>query len=142
MPVPTDGAETRLVSTSPIVLTVQAELNQLPVMRSVAEVLGILGDFNLDDVVDIKLAVDEVCSQLIIGAAKDTELTASFMVSDADLTATFCARAVATYSLPRDGFGWQVLNTVADTVTVTELPIGDARDRKITVEIVKLRSGR
>ena len=142
MLVPSQGRELCLVTKSPIVLSVGAELDQLPVMRSMAEVLGVLGDFNLDDVADIKLAIDEVCSQLLIGAAAETELTASFMLSESDLTAAVSARVVSSYSLPRDGFGWRVLTTVADAVKVTETVNDAPRDREIVVEIVKRRSGR
>ncbi len=49
----------------PVELRVAAEFEQLPVVRAVAETLAVLGDFTLDDVADIKLAVDEVCSELI-----------------------------------------------------------------------------
>lgn len=121
-------------------LRVMAEFDQLPVVRAVAETLAILGDFNLDEVADIKLALDEICSQLMTGAAEGTYLRCVFIVGGAELHAAVTAQVVDGYEFRRDGFSWHVLEAVVDGITVRgpELnPTGPHRE--VAVQIVKLR---
>ena len=123
-------------------LKVPAELDQLLVVRGVAEALAVLEDFNLDEVADITLAVDEVCAQLAVGASKGADLRCIFTLNDTELSAAVSVLVAEGFELPRDGFGWHVLETVADSLSVEEPAHRSTdADREITVRITKRRSG-
>jgi serine/threonine-protein kinase RsbW len=124
----------------PVVLRVAAEFEQLPVVRAVAETLAVLGDFTLDDVADVKLAVDEVCSELIAAAQPSSELTCSFAVAENALHVTIGGFLTRAGVPNRESFGWHVLETLMDTVSVTEGTRDEAIGvRGVTVDLVKHR---
>ena len=106
-------------SGAPVELRVIADADQLPVVRAVAETLAVLGDFTLDDIADIKLAVDEVCSQLIAGAVPSAELTCSFVVGESGMQITTTS-VVHEGRVPKsDSFGWHVLQTLTDSISLS-----------------------
>jgi serine/threonine-protein kinase RsbW len=53
-----------------IEVRVGADPAQLPVLRAVASVVAMRQDFDLDAISDLKMAVDEACSMLVLNAAK------------------------------------------------------------------------
>lgn len=109
------SAEQGLYST-PVEIRVAASVTQLPIVRGLAETLVLLSDFTLDEVADIRLAVDEVCSTLIAVAAPDTSLNCRFTVGDLELLVRVDGVA-ATEGLPNHrSFGWHVLRTLTDEV--------------------------
>ncbi|WP_415976581.1 ATP-binding protein [Rhodococcus sp. 077-4] len=128
-------------SGAPVELRVRAEADQLPVVRAVAETLAVLSDFTLDDIADVKLVVDEVCSQLIKGSIADAELSCTFSVSDSGIR-IFVTSTLAPTSVPKkDSFGWHVLQTLTDTI---ELRADDALEgatgRTVAIDVVKRRN--
>ncbi|WP_024796710.1 hypothetical protein [Tomitella biformata] len=123
-------------------LRVMAEFDQLPVIRAVAETLAVLVDFNLDEVADIKLAIDEIGSELIAGAVESSDLRCLFLITDTELRITVSAQVMDGYVLRREGFGWHVLVAVADAISVRE-PTESAPgvNRRLAVELIKRRIG-
>lgn len=125
-------------SGAPVELRVVADADQLPVVRAVAETLAVLGDFTLDDIADIKLVVDEVCSELIAGAVPAAELTCSFVVSDAGIRITTTS-VVAEDRVPKsDSFGWHVLQTLTDSISLSAATVDSGS--QVAVDVVKRRS--
>jgi serine/threonine-protein kinase RsbW len=109
------SAEQGLYST-PVEIRVAAAVTQLPIVRGLAETLVLLSDFTLDEVADVRLAVDEVCSTLIAVAAKDTSLHCRFTVGETELL-VLVSGVAATEGLPdQRSFGWHVLRTLTDAV--------------------------
>ncbi len=117
-----------------------ASVTQLPIVRGLAETLVLLSDFTLDEVADIRLAVDEVCSTLIAVAAPDTSLNCRFTVGDLELLVRVSGVA-ATEGLPdQRSFGWHVLRTLTDEVQAHQ----EAYDHQVsgyptTVEFRRIR---
>ncbi|MBY8859619.1 ATP-binding protein [Nocardia sp. CA2R105] len=107
---------------TPVEIGVAAAVSQLPIVRGLAETLVLLSDFTLDEVADVRLAVDEVCSTLIGLAAPDTTLQCRFSVGDTDLIVR--VRGIAALEgLPDErSFGWHVLRTLTDEVQATQDP--------------------
>ena len=61
--------------TQPVVeLRIQATLDQLSILRALAATVAIQENFDLDAIADIKLAMDEICTHLIVRAAPDSVL--------------------------------------------------------------------
>ncbi|EME22116.1 ATP-binding protein [Rhodococcus triatomae] len=108
---------------TPVEVRVRADHGRLPVLRAVAETVAILADLTLDHVSDVKLAVDEICSALVTKAAVDADVVCRF-----DATATVLGVHVSadttTDRVPDErGFGWHVVRTLTDTVSVTHEPL-------------------
>ncbi len=113
------SAEQGLYST-PVEIRVAASVTQLPIVRGLAETLVLLSDFTLDEVADIRLAVDEVCSTLIALAAAGTSLDCRFTIGEAQLLVEVTGVA-ETEGLPdQRSFGWHVLRTLTDSVEATQ----------------------
>ncbi len=125
-------------SGAPVELRVVANADQLPVVRAVAETLALLGDFTLDDIADIKLVVDEVCSELIAGAVPSAELTCSFVVGDTGMRITTTS-LVQDGRVPKaDSFGWHVLQTLTDSISLSASSVENGST--VAVDVVKRRS--
>lgn len=125
-------------SGAPVELRVVANADQLPVVRAVAETLAVLGDFTLDDIADIKLVVDEVCSELIAGAIAGAELSCSFVVSETGIRITTTS-VVETSRVPTaDSFGWHVLQTLTDSIALSASSVDGGS--AVAVDAVKRRS--
>nr|WP_296772269.1 ATP-binding protein [Rhodococcus sp. (in: high G+C Gram-positive bacteria)] len=125
-------------SGAPVELRVVADAEQLPVVRAVAETLAVLGDFTLDDIADIKLVVDEVCSELISGAVAGAELTCSFVVSGTAMRITTTSVVQEGRVPTSDSFGWHVLQTLTDSIALSASSVDNGS--AVVVDVVKRRS--
>ncbi|WP_067545311.1 anti-sigma factor [Nocardia crassostreae] len=105
---------------TPVEIGVAASVSQLPIVRGLAETLVLLSDFTLDEVADIRLAVDEAASTLIALAAPNTTLQCVFTVGEKDLTVRVGGIAAAAGLPDQRSFGWHVLRTLSDEVTATQ----------------------
>ncbi|APE35711.1 anti-sigma factor [Nocardia mangyaensis] len=113
------SAEQGLFS-APVEIRVAASLTQLPILRGLAETLVLLSDFTLDEVADVRLAVDEVCSTLIAIAAPGSLLTCEFVVGDTELLVRVDGVAGRAGMPDQRSFGWHVLRTLSDEVTAEQ----------------------
>jgi serine/threonine-protein kinase RsbW len=105
---------------SPVEIRVAATVTQLPIVRGLAETLVLLSDFTLDEVADIRLAVDEACSTLIGLAAPDTSLDCVFTIGETDLRVRVAGVAGREGLPDSHSFGWHVLRTLTDAVDVRQ----------------------
>lgn len=105
---------------TPVEIGVAASVSQLPIVRGLAETLVLLSDFTLDEVADIRLAVDEAASTLIALAKPDTTLRCRFTVGDADLLVQVSGVAASEGMPDQRSFGWHVLRTLSDEVNATQ----------------------
>jgi len=98
-------------------ITVPADGAYLSVLRTAAAGLAARLDFTLDDIEDLRVAVDEACS-ILLAQASDGRLRCTFTVSDASLTVA--ARVPSHDPRPptQDGFAWTVLTALATKVEV------------------------
>lgn len=121
---------------APVNIRVPADRSQVPMIRAIAETLAVLADFSLDEVADIKLAVDEAAMSIIGGASPDAELTVAFTASDEKFHAIIQSWFPADSSLVQKGFGWHVLQTLTSLVAVHE---GEAQQngRLVAIELSK-----
>lgn len=128
-----DGSETvtklaaqggKLATAGEVELRVAAVPEQLPVVRSVAGVVAMRADFDLDAIADLKLAVDEACSTLIT-LAESGEVMVCRLAAVEDDEFEFTVSVPSDREPSQETFGWRVLCALADEVTAwTEAPDG------------------
>ena len=129
-----DGASTVEVRTS-------ASAALIPTIRAVASDLAARADFDLDAISDLRMAVDEACATLVDVAAPTSWLRCTFLVRPerievhAQVQTKHADTVVST-----DTFGWRVLQTLADEVTVHHDPGVDGAGPTVGIRLDK-RSG-
>src|SRR5215217_9515548 len=97
-------------------LRVPTTPTQLPAVRAMAGDLAMRMDFDLDAVEDLRLAVDEACATLASVALDGSPLTVVFEASREGLRIDAWVPTSPGVDVPRDGFGWAVLQTLVDSV--------------------------
>ena len=111
-------------------LRVPTTPTQLPAVRAMAGDLAIRMDYDLDSVEDLRLAVDEACATLAAIGLPEEPLTVVFETTRSGLHIDAWVPTPEGTEVPRDGFGWAVLQTLVDAVdarpaTQAEVPAGD-----------------
>jgi len=108
----------------------------LPVLRTFTADLAARLDFNLDEVADLRMAVDEACSGLVARATKSSQLVCSFSIEPEALWVIASAQTTDGAPPSRDTFGWRVLTALVDTVETDADSTG-----RVTVKLHKRRLG-
>jgi serine/threonine-protein kinase RsbW len=126
---------------SSVEVRVAAEPAQLAVMRAVIGDLAMRADFDVDSIADLRLAVDEVCSSLVRLAAPEASLTCRFRCDGDDVSLSAEVRSEGSSAPRKDTFSWRVLSALADTVTTSVEPVGDAGENVVRIDLVKGRTG-
>jgi serine/threonine-protein kinase RsbW len=108
----------------------------LPVLRTFTADLAARLDFNLDEVADLRMAVDEACSGLVARAVAASKLTCTFRLEDDALWVVAAAQTTDGAPPARDTFGWQVLTALVDDVDTDADGAG-----LVTVKLYKRRTG-
>lgn len=123
-----------------IELRLGAELTNLPIIRSLTSTIAMRADFDLDAIADLKLAVDEACSTLIVRAAVDTNLRCRYTITDDEIrfVVSIEARTAATPS--SESFGWRVLTTLTDRARTWVEPNGHPGAQQVNIELAKRRA--
>ena len=119
-------------------LRVPTTPTQLPAVRAMAGDLAMRMDYDLDAVEDLRLAVDEACATLVLVGAGDAPLTVVFETTRSGLHIDAWVPTTDGTDVPRDGFGWAVLQTLVDNVegrpaTQAEVPAGDGTAQPVAV---------
>jgi serine/threonine-protein kinase RsbW len=114
-----------VVDTTDLVeLRVPADPAYLAVVRTATAGLAARLDLTLDEIEDLRIAVDEACSLLLVGRAHPREtLSAAFSVGEESLTVLICGPAGTVPE--KDSFSWTVLRALAGEV-VTGIDDGEA----------------
>ncbi len=88
----------------------------LSTVRAVAADLALQQDMTLDEVDDLRLAVDEACSMLVPLAVPGAELVCRFGLGAEELVVRCSVQSRSGQRPSQDGFPWQVLITLTDAV--------------------------
>lgn len=103
---PTDHVELRVPATGAYV----------SVLRTAAAGLAARLDFTVDDIEDLRIAVDEACAVLIPLAEADARLSARFDLEPGHLQVAVSVPSKATEPPSRNTFAWTVLTALAGDV--------------------------
>jgi len=102
-----------------VLLTVPAASAYLGVLRTATAGLAARLQFTLDEIEDLRIAVDEACAMLLAVAVDDAELACRFIATGDDLTIeTSVPIPTEEIRLPSgESFAWQVLSALTDEVS-------------------------
>jgi serine/threonine-protein kinase RsbW len=87
-------------------------------LRMTAAGLAARCDLTIDDIEDLRLAVDEACALLLPHAAPGSTLHARFELARDRLSVSTSVAATDGATLDRSGFAWTVLDALASEVGV------------------------
>ncbi|MFF3669184.1 ATP-binding protein [Microtetraspora malaysiensis] len=91
----------------------------LSVLRTATAGLAARLDFTLDQIEDLRIAVDEACAMLLRQAVPGTDLVAEFELTGEEMTVRVEVNTVGVTTPKRDDFAWMVLTALADDVDAT-----------------------
>jgi serine/threonine-protein kinase RsbW len=120
-----------------VLLTVPADGGYLGVLRTATATLAARLQFALDEIEDLRIAVDEACAMLLVVATPEAELECRFAVTDDALLVEVTVPTVRGARLPAESsFAWKVL-----TALTTSADAGVA-DGRATIRLITRRIGR
>ena len=93
-----------------------AEGAYLSVLRTATAGLAARLDFTLDEIEDLRIAVDEACAMLLPQAIPGTNLECAFDLGTEEMTITVSVVSAEPAMPARDTFAWTVLSALAGTV--------------------------
>lgn len=88
----------------------------LSVLRTATAGLAARLDFTLDQIEDLRIAVDEACAMLLRHAAPGTDLLAEFELTGEEMTIRVEVNTLSVTTPNRQDFAWMVLTALADDV--------------------------
>ena len=99
-----------------VTIRMPAEGAYLSVLRTATAGLAARLDFTLDEIEDLRIAVDEACAMLLSQAIPGTNLECAFDLGAEEMTITVSVTAAEPQIPARDTFAWTVLSALAGTV--------------------------
>ncbi|MBF6416411.1 ATP-binding protein [Nocardia cyriacigeorgica] len=128
--------------TTTVGVRVPAELDQLLMLRALTETVSLIADFALDEVTDIRLALDEVATSLILDAVPGSELTCDFNYGDNRMTVAVTSVAATESVGERHSFGWHIVRTLTESISTEQRPFDqNAGGYPTTARFTWLRGG-
>jgi serine/threonine-protein kinase RsbW len=118
-------------------LRLPADGAYLSVLRTATAGLAARLDFTLDEIEDLRIAVDEACAMLLPDALDGAHLVCQFSMSADSLGITVSVPTRGGKLPKRTTFAWTVLTALAGEVDAKSGP-----DGTVTVMLRKRRSGR
>jgi serine/threonine-protein kinase RsbW len=99
---------------------VPADVVYVSTLRLTAAGLAARCELTIDDIEDLRLAVDEACALLLPHATPGSTLDARFELAYARLQVQASIASVEDAELDRTGFAWTVLGALASPVDVRQ----------------------
>ena len=128
------GQADRETTQDHVTVCMPAEGAYLSVLRTATAGLAARLDFTLDEIEDLRIAVDEACAMLLAQAIPGTNLECAFDLGADMMTITVSVIAAEPRIPARDTFAWTVLSALAGTV---DSRLGD--DDQVSIVLRKHR---
>ena len=103
-------------TTDRVKVCMPAEGAYLSVLRTATAGLAARLDFTLDEIEDLRIAVDEACAMLLVQAVPGTSLECAFDLGAEEMTITVSVAAAEPRMPAKDTFSWTVLSAPAGSV--------------------------
>ena len=98
-------------------LRLPADSAYLAVLRTATAGLAARINFTIDDIEDLRIAVDEACAILLPQALPASELQCRFWLGDATMTVAVGATCTDPRPPAEQGFAWRVLSALTTFAT-------------------------
>lgn len=99
-------------------LTIPADPAMVAVLRTVTATLASRRDFTIEEIDDLRIAVDEACALVLPHRVDGARLSASFGGSGETIVIQVRIQPVAdSTGIDQSGFAWLVLSALADQVS-------------------------
>src|SRR4051812_17784498 len=109
-------ASTKLSVRDVVTVKLPAAGAYLSVLRPAPAGLAARLDFTLDEIEDLRIAVDEACAMLLAQAVPGTDLTCEFELTGEAMRIAVSVLTVDGQEPSRDTFAWTVLSSLAGDV--------------------------
>ena len=106
----------------------------LSVLRTATASLASRLDFTIDDIEDLRIAVDEACAMLLVQTVPGADLECSFELTEDAISMSVTVPTLDGEQPSRDTFAWTVLTALAGEVDSSV----DA-DKRVTLSLRKRR---
>ena len=117
-------------------LRLPADGAYVAILRTATAGLAARIDFTLDDIEDLRIAVDEACAMLLSQAVPGADLECAFALEAESMRVAVSVLTQDGQEPSRDTFAWTVLSALAGDV--------DSKadvDNRVTITLHKSRSG-
>jgi serine/threonine-protein kinase RsbW len=105
------------------------------VLRTATAGLAARLNFTLDEIEDLRIAVDEACALLLPSAVPGAELDCEFELAADELRVTVSVQTLDGVEPSRDSFAWTVLSALAGEVDSRVDP-----QLRVSIDLVKRRA--
>jgi len=130
------AAQAHAVPEDVVTIKLPAAGAYLSVLRTATAGLAARLDFTLDEIEDLRIAVDEACAMLLTQAVGGADLECTFGLDGDSMRVAVSVLTVDGVEPSRDTFAWTVLSALAGDVSSA----ADS-DNRITITLLKRRSG-
>lgn len=137
-----DGAESELQARSgELELRVPARMGQLSMLRALAETVMLTADFTIDMVIDMRVALDEVATSMILSAVPGASVDCAFRYDAQGITVEVASVLETDGALEGNSFGREFLETLTDSMESTISAFDPVLNGyPVTVHLSRLRS--
>jgi len=132
----TTGAGGNTLQTDVVTIKLPAAGAYLSVLRTATAGLAARLDFTLDEIEDLRIAVDEACAMLLAQAVPGADLDCTFSLESDSIRVAVSVLTLDGQQPSRDTFAWTVLSALAGEVDSTA-----GVDDRVTITLLKRRSG-
>ena len=130
------AAQTHAAPRDVVTIKLPAAGAYLSVLRTATAGLAARLDFTLDEIEDLRIAVDEACAMLLTQAVPGADLECAFSLDGDSMRIGVSVLTVDGVEPSRDTFAWTVLSALAGDVDSA----ADG-DNRVTITLLKRRSG-
>jgi serine/threonine-protein kinase RsbW len=130
------GADGDTLQNDVVTIKLPAAGAYLSVLRTATAGLAARLDFTLDEIEDLRIAVDEACAMLLAQAVPGADLDCTFSLNGDSIRVGVSVLTLDGQQPSRDTFAWTVLSALAG-----EVDSGADVDNRVTITLLKRRSG-
>jgi serine/threonine-protein kinase RsbW len=127
------NAESRRPDGDAVEVRIPADVVYVSTLRLTAASLAARCNLTIDDIEDLRLAVDEACALLLPHASPGSTLDVRFELAEGRLAVETSVHTIEAAEPDRSGFAWTVLGALASSVNVRQ------ETGRLTIAVTKTR---
>ncbi|WP_460723532.1 anti-sigma factor [Nocardia heshunensis] len=109
-------------------------------LRALADTVGLIADFGIGEMTDVRMALDEIATGLILDAVPGAIVDCRFAYDDRCMIVQISAVTRSEDALAQRNLCWPVVQDLTDTVHAVRLPFdGSCSGYRTAVELLCMR---